>query len=781
MKSIIVLTLSLLFAQSAIAQHTISGTFQDENDAPVEYLQVAAFVADSLVSGAVTDENGRFSLALTTGTYIVAADLFGTAVYKDTLAVNESIDLGIVPVNTQVVLETIIVTEDKKAIDQNYNTLIFNVQNTPLKSGYNGMEVLRYAPKIQADAEGNLSIRNLPPTVMVNGRTLTLSGSALVDYIRSLDSEQIEKIEIASTADVSADATSQGGTINIILNKSRPGLSTTLTARHYQYRKKLYNTVGLVNFRYGSEKWSIYGRYGRNDIRSLAVATSDVRTYDDEMNTSVGEFDSHRTVQAANLAAIYELSDRHEIGAEIQGLLTDHIVDGQSVLSNSLAASLDDGQAESIRDVDTKDYNLSFNYKWTTDTLGSTLKFITDYAQNNGIEDYEVNTTYSAVNRNRDNYLTDSDTRIFTTQIDATKRFVSKAQFSTGLKYTQISRGTANTSQTYQDDVWIDNTDRTSLYDYDENIAAAYATFSTNIADKYQIKIGLRAENSRLNGLEKISRDTVQRNFLNWFPNVFAKTDIGEKGSLSFNYGRSTQRPRFRALTAYVIKTNDLRYQIGNPQLQPEFIHKLELNYSLSKQDFGLYYNIYEQPINDVYLLEGEAVYHQFQNAGRQGEAGIEYNYYGKLQKWWYTNTSASLAHQTFRVPDYHSNNVVFRFKNYSSFTLDKKTGIDLDMNLRTSNLSGYFLDAIQFRTNIILKRTFFEDKRLSMRLSFNDIFNSVRSKSNADFPLFDFYFHQKRETQALGLLVIYKFKVNTKTKINNKKIKSANDARQRL
>lgn len=103
MKSIIVLTLSLLFAQSAIAQHTISDTFKDENDAPVEYLQVAAFVDDSLVSGAVTDENGTFSLALSEGTYTVAADLFGTSVYKDTLAVNEPIDLGIIPVNTQVV------------------------------------------------------------------------------------------------------------------------------------------------------------------------------------------------------------------------------------------------------------------------------------------------------------------------------------------------------------------------------------------------------------------------------------------------------------------------------------------------------------------------------------------------------------------------------------------------------------------------------------------------------------------------------------------------------
>lgn len=764
-----------------MAQHSISGTFQDENDAPVEYLQVAAFVEDSLVSTAMTDEKGAFSLTLVTGTYVIAADLFGTSVYRDTLAVNESIDLGIIPVNTQVVLETIIVTEEKKAIDQNYNTLTFNVQNTPLKSGYNGMEVLRYAPKIQADSEGNLSIRNLPPTVMVNGKTLNLSGSALTNYISSLDSEQIEKIEIATTADVSADATSQGGTINIILNKSRPGLSTTLRGWYYQYHKKLYNTAGFFNFRYGSEKWSIYGRYGLKDVTTFAIATSDVRPDNGGMNESISEFDSHQTVQGTNLAAIYELSDKHEIGGEIQGLFSGRIVDGQSTLLNSLAMLPDTGQAESERDIGTKEYNLSFNYKWTMDTLGSTLKFIADYAENGRIENYTVSTIYAGIDNNQENYLTDSDTRILTVQIDGTKRFASKAQLVTGLKYTQIDRLSLNTSQTYQNEVWVDNIDRTSTYDYDENIAAAYASFSTSIADKYQIKVGLRAENSKLNGIEKVSQDTIQKNFLNWFPNVFAKTNISEKASLSFNYGRSTQRPRFRALTAYIIKTNDLRYLIGNPRLQPEFIHKLELNYNRPKQDVGLYHNIYEQPINDVYFLEDEAAYHQYQNTGKLTETGIEYNYYGKLRKWWYTNTSASVAHQIFRVPDYHSTNVAFSIKNYSSFTLDKKTGIDLDVRLRTPSRDSYFLSATQFKTNIIFKRTFFEDKRLSMRLSFNDIFNTVRDKSNAEFPFFDFYFHQKRETQVIGLLIAYKFKVNAKTKINNKKIKSANDARQRL
>lgn len=110
----------------------------------------------------------------------------------------------------------------KKLIERKADRLIFNVEASVASQGMDATETLANVPMLKVDENmGSISITGKSTvSVMINGRMLNLSGNALLNYLKSIRSENISRIEVITTPPSKYEAQGNSGLINIILKKN---------------------------------------------------------------------------------------------------------------------------------------------------------------------------------------------------------------------------------------------------------------------------------------------------------------------------------------------------------------------------------------------------------------------------------------------------------------------------------------------------------------------------------------------------------------------------------
>ncbi len=124
------------------------------------------------------------------------------------------------------------------------------------------------------------------------------------------------------------------------------------------------------------------------------------------------------------------------------------------------------------------------------------------------------------------------------------------------------------------------------------NVSAGLAAQQLQLKGKYSIAEGL-----------PLLTDPIDRNFLNWTPNVSANYEFPNNIWLSGDYGYSVSEPQIQDLQPVPNANNPLFRTEGNPNLGPEKSHNvsLNLNYwnpaSLSNLGVGANFNKYDSQI----------------------------------------------------------------------------------------------------------------------------------------------------------------------------------------
>lgn len=121
--------------------------------------------------------------------YLFIATLFTTTIFgqiqKDSLKEIEQVNILV----------------KKKLLERKADRLIFNVDASIASQGMDAGETLANVPMLKVDENlGTISITGKSSVnVMVNGRMLNLSGTSLLNYLKSIRSENISKIEVITT------------------------------------------------------------------------------------------------------------------------------------------------------------------------------------------------------------------------------------------------------------------------------------------------------------------------------------------------------------------------------------------------------------------------------------------------------------------------------------------------------------------------------------------------------------------------------------------------------
>ena len=146
------LTLALLvFGWMSGNAETIKGNVIDTKGDPMPFVTISVLAQDSsLLTGAITDDDGKYAIEVSTEDYILQASYVGyqTSFGGPDFVLREETER----------LAEVEVKAKKPLIERQMDKLVVNVSASPLSAGSNGNDILRRAPGVRIDKDGNITV-----------------------------------------------------------------------------------------------------------------------------------------------------------------------------------------------------------------------------------------------------------------------------------------------------------------------------------------------------------------------------------------------------------------------------------------------------------------------------------------------------------------------------------------------------------------------------------------------------------------------------------------------
>lgn len=574
----------------------LSGQVTDEHNGPLAFATVAIFsLPDSAMHKAgYSEEDGSYRFSyLTPGDYYVQVSMIGyDSYFSPTVRVTagETATLNSValsPFATE--LGEVVVTSTKPVVEVKPDKTVFNIEGTVNAIGENAIDLLRKAPGVVVDNNDRLMLigRN-GVRVYVDGKQSQLSGDDLANYLRSLQSTQIEAIEIITQPSSRYEADGNAGIINIRLIKDKSlGTNATVSLSHNQAihgrsnanvnfnnRSRNLNVFGNVNYAAGVN--SNYQHFERTQPENFISQDSD-----GESNWNNGSMRLGADLTVGKNATAGLLFDGYN-NRNGYGSVTESYVSEDPTSAPYLFLL-----GTSTNDRRRTNYNLNGNYRYDN-RKGIVFNADVDYGSFDSDGDgYQPNYYYDAETGEL------LDTRIFTSESPTTidirtlkldhERPFLKGQLGAGLKLAVVN--TDNDYKFYDivDDQPVLNVDISNRFAYNENINAAYLNYSRQL-EKFSFQLGLRAEQTRstgeLNTYNTQPDEVVERDYLDLFPSGGITYNLHPEHSLRLTYSRRIDRPSYQDLNPFEFRLDELTFQKGNPFLRPQYTNSVQLGHT---------------------------------------------------------------------------------------------------------------------------------------------------------------------------------------------------------
>ncbi len=638
-----------IFAQNA--SYSVSGQVKDASDqTALDFATVALLsVKDSsVVTGTLTDAEGKFNIPAKAGAYILNIKFLGyeTKYIGDIVLDqgNPAKEVGTIMLNQgTTTLDEVEITSKKSRMEFDLDKRVFNVGQDLSNLGGSASDLLDNIPSITTDIEGNVSLRGSQNVrILVNGRP---SGMTSADALQQLPADMIEKVEIITNPGARYEAEGTAGIINIVLKKNRAERwngSLNATAGY----PTSHNLSANINYRKDKLNWfsSLGGRF-----RDQPRESFEHRELFDQ-----GVLD--RVIDQDEESARKGISGNFRFGA-------DYYFDDNTVLTGSIMYRREDGdntndieylnydannvlQSRSFRsnfedeDEEGLDYSLNFEKKFD----GKDHKFSASVVYTSESET-EANDAQEEF-YNGDGVLQDldllqrirngEDEKEWDIRIDYVRPLGDGPIGNNGKFELGYRSGIRRIDTRYrveefnpETDIWDPLANLTNDFDYDEDVHALYSSYGAELG-KFSYQLGLRAEYTHVLTLLRNTNEENDRKYVNLFPSAFVNYEIDAGNALQWNYSRRIRRPRFWDLNPFFNFTNPLSIRSGNPNLNPEFAHSLELSYiktwSKASLSSSIYYRHTDDVITRVNRIGEDNVNRSMpENLATQDEVGAEF------------------------------------------------------------------------------------------------------------------------------------------------------------
>lgn len=769
--------LLFLYSFSGFSQHSVEGKVVDSNRKPVAFANLILFNAQdstTVYKGAVSSEAGDFTFTgIEENDYLLKASFVGFRDKFKIINVSKNEDLGaIILEEDTATLNEVSINYKNPSVKREIDRLVFSVENTSLSSG-SSWDILKKTPGVILSG-GSLSVKNQGVQVYINDRKVHLTASELQTLLENYSAENIKSIEVITTPPARYDA--EGGAIlNIITTKSiAPGYKGNINAAWTQAIFPKYQ-VGTSHY-YKTEKLNLFGNYTYSPRKEFKEDESYINFQDNSGNTiSRWDSDFERTTRSkghnANLMLDYNFDDRNVLNFTT-GLSysPDKTFDNHTF---TRITSPEGGDRNIITDSDVNDdlKNAAFDleYRHSFEEPGAEFSAKAHYTKFDQERGQVVATTFEYdkdIDQNEFITVARQDIDIFTGQLDYV-RPLGSINFETGLKTSMID--SKSRIDNYMD--FPGEGEGTMQWDnflYDEKIYAGYFSLAKDWT-KWSAKAGLRGEYTDRKGDSRSMEQVDERNYFELFPTFYLQHNFNDNHSLTFDYSRRIQRPRYESLNPFRYYLTEFDYNAGNPKLEAAIINSYSLSYALKNEYFiDLFYTDSGNTPETLSFQDNEArVLRRISvNLQESTSYGIQFSHGRSLFNWWYTYLYANAFNEKRTFLAIESGNVPatidingFFGSFYNNFIISKDGTLTGEMSLThvSKYLSGSYIMEPYTTLSIGFRKTLWNN-RAELSVNFEDILDETNTWMRSQYLNQDNGFFAQPESRYVRLGFKYNF-----------------------
>lgn len=733
-----------------------------------------------LVKLEFANTDGSFTFdKINQGKYLIITQSLSFSTYQsDTINLDKDIDLGIIKVEAlSKTLKEVTVTATKPFIQQEYDKTVINVSSSITAVGSTALEVLQKAPGITVDQNDNISMRGKQGVlVMIDGKITPMSGEDLANMLKSMQADQIEKIDLITNPSAKYDASGNAGIIDIKLKKGKNnGTNGTLTLN---YGQGMYSKVNpSLNFNHRTKNVNIFGsyNYSNNTNFNKLDIFRDFYTADNQLtgsNNYNNFFKFEPTNHNTRLGTDFNIGKNIVLGFVANGIYSNNDVSSHSIAQTLNQQSQNTGSFVTRGSTNPYRGNTSFNvnYKQILDSTGKELKVDLDYAvfASDALQNYITNYFDANSNPSIDPFKLKGDLsgnlNIKSFRVDYQQTIKSIGlKIETGLKSSWVTSD--NDVKFYNQSSGNDILDEgiSNRFIYDENINAAYLNGSKSW-DKFSLQFGLRLENTIADGLQVIGQESFKRNYTQLFPSGYLGYKLNDKNDIGLSLSRRIDRPSYRQLNPFKVFLDPLTSNAGNPFLRPEITSSYEFTYTLDKKYVA---KIGYSRTNDNILQ----VLSPDTNPGTviQTDRNLtQFDYYNislgspfSVGKWLNSNVNGLLFYGKYigNVANTNLNdgNVTLNFNINNSIVIKNDLTAEINAFYNSKSLYG-FLDINDIWSMSLGIQKQFLNKKANLKFNISDALYSNKVNGNTRLTGYGEEFFQRRDTRVGTLSFTYKF-----------------------
>jgi outer membrane receptor protein involved in Fe transport len=783
--------LFLLFVHYSFAVHSqdvmIRGMVKDAMDGnPLIYATVAQKDAGTeIIAGVTTDEQGRFSLAVSSGISVrirvqyIGYEQLDTTLHPDKLRQKDDVVFCLTPnVNK---LTEVTVTAEKNAVNSGMDKQSFNARQLGNTTSGTGLDVLQRLPSVTVNTEGKILMRgNAEFLVTVNGK---FTNQSAADILALLPANSIESIEIISAPSASMDAEGKAGIINIVTRTDidrgwgivlNSGLSSIRPDR-YNADLLLHKAAGKFNA-FISGNYRIYniGGYRKGVIRTIH---QDTLTYSPSggirptreqvygMRTGLSYHPDKSSSLSTGIYYGYKQNDRtaildyHQYFSVLEPLDLNADFSGISPERSFLNSNLFIRTGKFF--TATTDYSKTFRNKSKLSLSAIYEHSVLGGPLSNKDED---NNTGALTLLERSDEVSPLDA--WRVQADYAFQIFGNMNMETGLQWRTVHhKGEFSFErQNLSSGLWERDPEFNDRLDLRQNVSAAYTQVNGKIG-KTDFRAGLRAEHTYRTLTHLLGDRPFTLDQWDIFPSLQLYRKLSHGRSLRLGYSKRIDRPTTKALAPFKNHRHSEAIWIGDPDLKPEISHNMELGFVkvMDKISFSttLYHNRTQNLIfrvNDSY--NRITLFTISTNAGNSHATGMEC-------------TADWMLHPVLRI--YLSGNVYnFQLYNLQNTTVSDRSSINYNINTNISwkllnrlktewsvNYLSRTVTAQGFDTRLLLSNIALKypvNKSLTLDLIWQNIFNTNVQTIYTSNPVFISSTEYSKYDRILILNLSYKF-----------------------
>ncbi len=790
---------------------------------------------DTVIAGMITAKKGDFSLENLPmfGNFKLRITAIGYKTYEQKVAFQMKMgpgvdmqqalagvdkDLGNIKLTADAqTLEQVTVTASKPLITMGVDRKIYNVEKDISATGGTGVDVMRNVPSVQVDIDGNVTLRNSPPTIFVDGRPTTLT-------LDQIPADEIQSVEIITNPGAKFDASGgTSGILNIVLKKNRKAGYNGNVRAGIDQRGKL-NLGGDINVKQGKVNFFANANYGQRKSISNGTTNRYTFPFNGSSADSLRQFDyavNKGYFAFGRFGMDYLIDNRNTLsfsGTIVHGSFTPY-TNSDLYIDTLLGSGTKYSYTRRLSpsDFQFNNHGGMLSFKHTFPRSGEEWTADANYSKGTNANNNTTNSTIYPVLGDPASYpynqgqLGSGTNEYITAQTDYVLPVNDKSKFEAGGRVAIRNISSANYIGIVPPGGGFDTISLlSSRYSYRDRVYAGYLTYSNAIRD-FGYQLGLRAESSDYRGSQNYTvsdggklTDTIgnfSNNFpISLFPSVFLTQKLGGDQDLSLNYTRRIDRPSFFQLFPFTDYSDSLNLSRGNPDLQPQFTNSLELSYQKNyagNNTFlaSVYYKSTTNLITRFQIAginpidDSPVVINTYVNAKSSFVGGLELIGRNTVTNWWditsninFFTSEINLAdtgkipistagqlyswfgkiNNTFKLPknftlqltgDYTSKTVLPPGGSASNGNSGGGRGFG---NTVSGNAQGYSLPS--GGVDAALKYEFLKNKAASLTLSVSDIFRTRRSDVYTSSTTFNQEAYRTRDPQFFRLQFNYRF-----------------------